>query len=133
MKTRRVLALLLAVATLSGSVASVSLAAEVTAEQREALQLKVEELRARLALTPEQEARIAPLVEARNRKLQALSASNSSTASRRERIGMLKQARAIQEDFVEQVDPLLTPSQKKEWEAFRKEMKDAAKERRRSR
>ena len=133
MKTRYMFALLIVTALVAGGVHSVARAAEATADQHEAMQLKMEELRARLALTTEQEAKMAPLVQARNEKLKALRASNSGDASRRERRGMLKEARSIQQDFVEQAEPMLTKEQKKEWEAIRKEMRDAAMERRRAR
>jgi hypothetical protein len=130
-KTRYLSALLVA-AWIAGAVgAPAARAAEVTDEQRQALQVKIEELRERLALTPEQEAKIAPLVQERNEKLKALRGSLGEQPSRRERFGMLREAKGIQEAFVEQVDPLLTKEQKKEWEVIRKEMREAAKERRR--
>jgi hypothetical protein len=133
MKTRYVFAALIAVALVSGVIQNVSWGAEVSQEQREAMQLKFEELRERLALTPEQEAKIAPLVQARNEKLKALRGSSGSEPSRRERLAMLKEARSIQQDFVERVEPMLTAEQKKEWAAIREEMKEAAKARRRDR
>jgi protein CpxP len=133
MKTRYVFAALVAVALVSGGMQSVAWGAEVSPEQREAMQLKFEELRERLALTPEQEAKIAPLVQERNEKLKALRGSGGGEASRRERIAMLKEARGIQQEFVEQVEPMLTAEQKKEWAAIREEMKEAAKARRRDR
>ena len=91
--------------------------------------MMMEEMRTRLALTPDQEARIAPLVEARNAKLKALRESSDPNGSRREKLGMLKQARGIQQDFVKQVEPLLSKDQKKEWATMREEMKETAKER----
>jgi hypothetical protein len=126
MKTRSVLAVLVATALASGTIHSTAAAAEVTDAQRETLQLKMDELRSRLALTPEQEAQLAPLVQARNDKLKALRASSSSDPSRRERRGMLRQARSIQQDFIKQVAPLITKEQAREWDAIRKEMREAA-------
>lgn len=89
----------------------------------------LEEMRSRLALTPEQEAQISPLVVDRNAKLKALRESSDPNGSRREKLGTLKQARGIQQDFVKQVEPLLSKEQKKEWAAMREEMKGTAKER----
>jgi hypothetical protein len=132
-KIRYVFALLIASVGMSGGLQSEAHAAEVTEGQREAFQLKMEELRARLALTPDQEAKIAPLVQQRNEKLKALRASADPDASRRERFGMMKEARTIQQDFVEQVEPMLSKEQKKEWETIREEMKEAAKQRRKNR
>jgi hypothetical protein len=91
--------------------------------------MTLEEMRSRLGLTPEQEAQISPLVADRNAKLKALRESADPNGSRREKLGMLKQARGIQQDFVKQVEPLLSKAQKKEWAALRDEMKETAKER----
>lgn len=104
-----------------------------TAAEPDAAQLGMEQLRERLALTPDQEARIAPLVQARNQKLQALRGSMDADASRRQKRGALKEAREIQSEFVEKVEPLLTDTQKKEWEALRKEMRDEMMKRYRNR
>jgi hypothetical protein len=95
----------------------------------EGSQMAIEEMRSRLALTPEQEAQISPLVAERNAKLNALRESSDPNGSRREKLGSLKQARGIQQDFVKQVEPLLSKEQKKEWAAMRDEMKETAKAR----
>jgi hypothetical protein len=108
-------------------------AAESASPQREAIEMKLDELRQRLALTPEQEAKIAPLIKERNEKLKALRASAGPTSSRREKRNAMQQARSIQQSFIAQVDPLLTSEQKKEWEKIRSEMRDAARERYRNR
>jgi hypothetical protein len=108
-------------------------AAESASPQREAMEMKLDELRQRLALTPEQEAKIAPLIKERNEKLKALRASAGPTSSRREKRNAMQQARSIQQSFIAQVDPLLTSEQKKEWEKIRSEMRDAARERYRNR
>lgn len=108
-------------------------AAEPTAEQRDAMQMKVEGLRSRLALTPEQEEKIAPLVRERNEKFQALRAKSNPNASKSEKRALLQEARGIQDDFVARVEPLLSQEQKKEWEAIRKETRKEIAERWRSR
>lgn len=108
-------------------------AVEPTAEQREAIQVKIEELRARLALTPEQEEKIAPLVRERNEKLQALRGKSDPNASRSEKRALLQETRGIQDDFVARVEPLLTKEQIKEWEAIRQEARKEIAERWRSR
>lgn len=95
----------------------------------EGSQMTMQEMRSRLALTPEQQAQISPLVEERNAKMKALRESSDPNGSRREKLAMLKQARAIQQDFVKQVEPLLSKEQKNEWAAMRAEMKEAAKAR----
>jgi hypothetical protein len=125
-------AAMLAVFALSGTV-QLAQAAEGARSNSEAAQLAMGQLRERLELTPDQEARIAPLVQARNQKLKALRDSMDAGASRREKRGALKQARAIQSEFVSKVEPLLTDPQKKEWEAIRQEMRDEMMKRYRNR
>ena len=92
-------------------------------------QVTLDTMRDRLALTPEQEAKIAPLLEERSAKLKALRSSSDPGASRREKLGLLRQARSIQQDFAKQVEPLLSKQQKIQWDALRKEMQEAVKER----
>lgn len=101
--------------------------------RREAMELRVEELKQRLALTPEQEAQLAPLIEARNARLKELRASSGGDDSRRARMARLKQARKIQEDFNAQMAPVLTPAQQAEWEKIRQEVRATAKEKMRER
>jgi hypothetical protein len=101
--------------------------------RREAVELRIEELKKRLALTPEQESRLAPIVEARNARLRELRSSSGGDTSRRGRMAMLKQARKIQEDFSAQIAPILSKEQQAEWEDIRKEVRAAAKERIRER
>jgi hypothetical protein len=117
----------------AGGIPASAIAADETRSSSEVAQLGMEQLRERLALTPDQEAKIAPLVQARNQKLQALRGSMDADASRRQKRGAFKEAREIQSDFVEKVEPLLTAEQKKEWEALRKEMRDEMKQRVRNR
>jgi hypothetical protein len=108
-------------------------AAEPTDTQRQAMELKIQELRDRLALTPEQEEKLTPLVQARNDKLRELFSRYDADSSRREKRAMFSEARAIQEDFSEKLKPILTTQQMNEWEAFRKEARAEARERYRNR
>jgi hypothetical protein len=101
--------------------------------RREAMELRVEELKQRLALTPEQEAQLAPLIEARNANLRKLRAGSGGDDSRRARMARLQQARKIQEEFNSMVAPILTREQQAEWGEIRKEVRAAAKERMRER
>lgn len=98
-----------------------------TRSAAEGSQMAIEEMRSRLALTPAQEEQISPLIDERNTKLKALRESADPNGSRREKLGVLKRARGIQQDFVKQVEPLLSKEQKKEWAAMRDEMKETAK------
>jgi hypothetical protein len=123
--------LLFALIALTGL--SIAPAAEITDAQQQAFETKIQELRTRLALTPEQEQKIAPLLEARNQKLRDLRAKYGQDASRREKLGMMREAKAIQKDFDAQLEPILTKEQMKEWQQFRDEARAAARERYRDR
>lgn len=87
----------------------------------------------RLALTPEQESQLAPLIDARNARLRELRSSAGGDTSRRARIATLKEARKIQEDINARIAPILMKGQQAEWEDICKEVRAAAKERMRDR
>lgn len=95
--------------------------------------LTIDELRARLNLTSQQQEQIAPFVEERRAKLEPIRAKIGPTASRRDRIAALREAKAIQDDFNGKVQPLLTPAQQEEWSKIRSEVREQMKERRRNR
>jgi hypothetical protein len=101
--------------------------------RREAIELRIEELKERLELTPDQESRLAPIIEARNARLRELRSSAGGDTSRRARMETLKEARRIQADFSAQIAPILTQEQQAEWDEIRKEVRAAAKERMRER
>jgi hypothetical protein len=123
--------LLFALIALTGM--TITQAAELTDSQQQAIETKIQELRDRLALTPEQEQKIAPLLEARNQKLRELRAKYGEDASRREKLGMMREAKAIQKDFDGQLQPILTKDQWQQWQQFRDETRAAARERYRNR
>jgi hypothetical protein len=108
-------------------------AAELTDAQQQTIETKIQELRERLALTPEQEQKIAPLLEARNQKLRDLRANYGDDASRRGKMAMLREGKAIQKEFDAQIEPILTKDQLQEWQQLRAEMRSAARERYRNR
>lgn len=96
-------------------------------------QITIEDLRARLNLTPQQQEQIAPLVEERRIKMEPIRAKLSSAASRRDKLAVLKEAKAVQDDFNSKVQPLLTPEQQAEWKQIREDLREQMKERRRNR
>ena len=98
-----------------------------------ASQVTIEELRTRLNLTPQQQEQIAPLVAERKAKMEPIRAKASSTASRREKIALFQEAKAVQDDFSRKVQPLLTQEQQAEWNKIREELRGQMKERRRNR
>jgi hypothetical protein len=128
-----IVSIVMAMLLLSSSYDGVAQASQDDGARREAAELRMEEIKQRLALTPEQEKQLAPIIEARNSKLRDLRSSKDGDTSRRARFAMLKEARKIQDDFNAQIEPILTKEQQKEWEEIRKEGRETAKERRRER
>lgn len=94
---------------------------------------RMPDLATRLALTPEQQQRIAPALEERNRRLAELRGALPEKASRRERLRALREARSVQQRFVEQVNPVLTSEQQAQWQAQREAAQERGRERLRER
>lgn len=108
-------------------------AADASDSRREAMEMKIQELRERLALTPDQERQLAPILQERNEKMKELWSRHGADSSRRARRAMLKEARRIQEDFTRKIEPVLTDDQRREWEAAREKARSEAIARYRSR
>lgn len=120
------------VASLAMSLGCVMLQPVVAADAP-AAQMNIDELRARLALTPEQQAKIAPLAEERRTQMEAIRTRLASASSRRDKLAVMQDAKAIQEEFTGKVEPLLTPTQQAEWKKMREETRAQMKERLRNR
>ena len=90
-------------------------------------------MKERLKLTPEQEAKIRPILEEEAAKLKAVRDEHQEDGRPRDRRDALKELRAIQRDTQERVDPLLTPEQRAEWEKMREERREQLRERYRER
>ena len=88
----------------------------------------LETVKSRLKLTPEQEASIRPILEEEVGKLKALREKYEGQTSRKAKRAKLKDAKAIQSDAQNRINPLLTDEQKAEWKKLRDEMKARAKE-----
>ncbi len=82
---------------------------------------RLAEAKARLNLTPEQEAQLRPLVEERNQKLKAIRDRHAGDTSRSAKRAMFQEAKPVQADYEAKVRAILTDEQEKEWEAMRKE------------
>jgi hypothetical protein len=89
----------------------------------------IDELASRLNLTDEQRTRIAPALEQRNERMRDLLARRDSSARPRQRIALAREAKGIQDDFVNRVNPVLTKEQQAEWKRLREEMRGRLKER----
>lgn len=92
-------------------------------------EVRMPDFATRLALTPEQQQRIAPALEERNRRLAELRGALPEEASRRERLRALREARTVQQQFVEKVNPVLTEAQRAQWQAQRDAAREGARER----
>lgn len=109
-------------------VATIGMQPAVAAEVP-AAQMNLDELKARLNLTPEQQAQIVPLAEARRAKLEGMRSKLDSASSRRDKRAVLQEAKAVQDEFTSKVEPLLTAEQKTEWQKMREEARSKMKER----
>jgi hypothetical protein len=100
---------------------------------RASAQLGMEELASRLNLSSDQQAKIAPALQERNSRLEALVKERDASRNRRDKIKALREARSIQQAFVGKVTPVLTAQQKSQWDKLREEMRAELKEKRSSR
>jgi len=85
----------------------------------------VKEAKARLQLSPDQEAALRPLLHEQADTLKGIRAADGS---RREK---LQKAKAAQADFRGRLEKILDPTQLAEWDKMRDELKEKARERRR--
>ena len=129
MQPRKPFALILLMTLLCGT-AQLAAADDAPAP---APQLNIEDLRARLNLSPEQQAQIQPLVEQRKAKMEGIRTRLSAATSRRDKRAVLQQAKAVQDDFNNAVTPLLSKEQQAEWTKIRAEVHDRMKDRLRER
>lgn len=96
-------------------------------------QIVMEEMAARLDLTADQQARIAPALQTRNEGLKALAGRLDADAPRREKLKLVREGRSIQQDFVAAVTPVLTQEQNAEWKKMREDTREQLAERRQQR
>ncbi len=104
-------------------------AAQVTAPDPAAVQAAIAEAKARLKLTPAQEAQLKPLVEERTEKLKAIRDKHAGDKSRRAKRDMYREARPVLDDYQDKVRAILTDEQEAEWEKMRAEARERLKER----
>src|SRR5690606_34956928 len=96
-------------------------------------QIASEEMAARLDLTADQQARIAPALQTRNEGLKAMAGRLDADAPRREKLKLVREGRSIQQDFVAAVTPVLTQEQNAEWKKMREDTREQLAERRQQR
>jgi hypothetical protein len=127
MNHHRILATLLATVLLCLTVPA------VMADQPNAPQMSMEELKSRLNLTPEQQSKIQPHADTRNEKFKQAHDKMTAAASKHDKRAAMHEAKLAQDDFVRNVEPILTPDQQAEWKKMRTEARDKMKERWRER
>jgi len=80
---------------------------------------------AKLNLTPDQQAKITPIIADRQQQMQAIRADTSSRPMQR-----MKKAKAVTEESDKKINAVLTPDQQKQYAALEEQMKEQMKERR---
>ena len=100
-----------------------------TEEQKQQAAKRIQELKERLKLTPEQEEKIRPLVQEEREKIQAIRQKYAGDTSRKARTDMMQEMKPVRQHFQQEVQKILTPDQMKEWAKMRQEMKEELKER----
>jgi hypothetical protein len=89
----------------------------------------IDVVRARLNLTPQQEATLTPLFQQRATTLQETRARYEQAASRSEKQDVLRAAKSATQSFNTQVESVLNNEQKAEWRELRDETREKVKER----
>jgi len=102
--------------------------AETPAVDMAAVQAALADAKARLKLSPEQEAALKPIFEERTAKLKAIRDKHAGDTSRSAKRQMFKEARPVMEDYQVKVRAILDDSQEAEWEKMRAEAKARLKE-----
>ena len=115
-----------------GLILSAAVAAEATDEQKQEMSQRVENLKARLKLTPEQEEKLGPLVKEEAQKLKAIREKHKGDTSRAGKKQMMQEAKPVRDHFNQEVEKILTPEQMAEWKKIKEEKKEELKERRKA-
>jgi len=78
---------------------------------------------AKLNLTPDQQAKITPIIADRQQQMQAIRADTGSRPMQR-----MKKAKAVGEESDKKINAILTPDQQKQYAALKKQMKERREE-----
>ena len=108
--------------------ASFGAVAQQPAVDPAAIQAALQEARARLQLTPDQEAQLKPLIQERNEALKAIRDKHAGDDSRRARRAMFREAKPVVENYQARVRTILNDAQYDEWEKMRAEARERLKE-----
>jgi class 3 adenylate cyclase len=106
--------------------------AQATPPDSAQVEARMQEAKARLNLTPDQEAQLKPVMQERAQKMKGIRDKYAGDSSRKAKRAMFKEARPVQEDYERKVRAILTDSQEAEWKKMREEARQQMKERHRS-
>jgi Spy/CpxP family protein refolding chaperone len=90
---------------------------------------RLEQLKERLKLTPEQIEQVRPILSAEMEKLKALRESSSGGGSRRDRLKMARELKRIQDDADDQLKKVLSKEQMNELKKIREERRQQLRDR----
>lgn len=107
---------------------AVDVAAQPAGPDPELVAQRIEQAKARLNLTPEQEAQLRPAMEERARRMKEIRDKHAGDTSHKARREMLREARPVQEEYEAKVKAILTEPQFEEWEQMRKEARQQMRE-----
>lgn len=108
--------------------APVLMADEGTDDRAAQVQQKIDELKTRLNLTPEQTAKLEPIVKSEVGEMKAIRGQYGQDLSRRDKRKMLKAMQDVQKKYQPQIQAVLTPEQQSEWKKIKEEEKKQLKE-----
>ena len=91
---------------------------------------RLEQLQARLKLTPEQTVTLKPVLQKQFEEMRQVRANNESDTSRRGKAKMLREMRDVQDKHAGEIAAILTPEQKAEGEKIKDEAKQKARQKR---
>lgn len=85
---------------------------------------RIEELKTRLNLSPEQVEKIQPILVEQAAKVKEIRDKHAGETSRRSKLGMARELRTVQDEMQKRIEPLLTKEQRTEWKKIREERKE---------
>ena len=94
---------------------------------------RIEQLKARLKLTPEEVDKLKPIVQEEVKEMRSVRDRMGADTSRRGKATMLREMQAVQKKYEPQIGAVLTPEQKQEWKQIKEERKQKLQEERKKR
>ena len=99
-----------------------------TTDRAAQAQERLDQLKTRLKLTPEQTEELKPIVKQEVEEMRAVRERLGSDTSGRGRATMLREMKGVQEKYTPQINAILTPEQQQEWKKIKDERKQQLKE-----